>query len=358
MKQFSRHSFPENNHSDSDKEQQVTYVNGLGFLPETPQQTEHKQLVMQYNIVLFSILLLFFLRVIAFAPIVNFLAMLGFDIIINPLTNLVTMSSLSTQIVNMLVMICYMGIPSVIILASGKRYFRRRQIFAAPTRGTTRYGVVILLGVSVLASFSSLLFSNVMEWGGLVILREQADPPTQMPAFVLYLLSVTLVPAFLEELLFRGAILQSLRRFGDMIAVLVSTVLYALVQPSIDLAIFSFVMGLALGYFTLKSGSIVVAVTASFAIKGLSCLNAILAQYFSSAHLLRLEWIVALFLLVLSIIAFIRLVLTDPHAFELYHQDTYLTNRTKVKQFLTNLGLWMIVVLAFLYMIPYVQIIG
>ena len=74
-------------------------------------------------------------------------------------------------------------------------------------------------------------------------LQDQAQPPANLGAFVLYFVSSALVPAFLEEILFRGAVLHAMRRFGDIIAIAVSTVLYTLVQPSVDKMVYAFIMG-------------------------------------------------------------------------------------------------------------------
>jgi len=337
---------------------QVTYVNGLGFIPETPKQAEQKRLIMQYNVLLFSILLLFFLRMVMYEPIVNLLSFAGLNITINPLTSLVTMSEAAAQTANILYLLVYMGIPVISIVLYNRRLFRVRGFFKQPNPHTTRYGVIILTSVSVVAYFISSFFVSIMRSGGILVSPPAEAPPTEITAFILYFLSATLLPAFLEELLFRGAILHALRPFGDIVAVIVSTALYILVQPSLNMMVYAAVIGMALGYFTVKSGSVWTAVAGSFTVKGLDILRSLM-QYHISADLgSRFFYLSALVLLLLGAVAFILFVRRDRQAFQLYDADTLLTNRTKVKFFFSNLGLWMVVVLAFLYVVRYIQIIG
>lgn len=335
-----------------------TYINGLGFLPQTPRQAEYRALVMQYNILLFSILLLYFLRVISPAPIINIMAMLGLDITINPLTNIVNMSVFSAQIVQILTQIVYMGVPTAVILLFGRRLDFSGQLFSKPNPGTTRYSVLILMGTGVVAAIFTRLFVGILQESGVVVLQESEVPPTDFSAFLLFCFSTTLLPAFLEELLFRGAILHSMRRFGDIIAIAVSTILYTLVQPSFDMMVYAFVTGLALGYFTVRSGSILAAIAANFASKGLRVLQLIIEQQFSEEFSAQIFCLIGIVLLLLSLFLFGWFVRRDSRAFQLYSVDTCLTNRMKIKALITNFGFWMIVVLAFFYVIPYIQIIG
>ncbi|MHC5037729.1 MAG: CPBP family glutamic-type intramembrane protease [Planctomycetota bacterium] len=70
----------------------------------------------------------------------------------------------------------------------------------------------------------------------------------------LILLSIAVVPAFCEELLFRGLLLESLRpRLGAPLAVGVSSILFALVHPHPLLILPIFLLGLLLGALTVAA---------------------------------------------------------------------------------------------------------
>lgn len=61
---------------------------------------------------------------------------------------------------------------------------------------------------------------------------------------------------------------------------------------------------------------------------------------------------------ILTIFSFIRFVTKDKNAFRIYDQETYLTNRSKMKYFLTNVGFWMVAVLFFFQAIKNIEIIN
>ena len=55
---------------------------------------------------------------------------------------------------------------------------------------------------------------------------EGLDTPEDGAGLLLFFLRTALVPAFVEELCFRGVILQPLRRFGDWFAIFTSALLF------------------------------------------------------------------------------------------------------------------------------------
>jgi sodium transport system permease protein len=71
---------------------------------------------------------------------------------------------------------------------------------------------------------------------------------------VLFLTAIT--PATCEELVFRGFILSGLRRLGQWPAILVSSLLFGLLHPSIYQFVPSFLLGVVLGWVVWKTGSV------------------------------------------------------------------------------------------------------
>lgn len=337
-------------------EEQYTYINGLGFLPQTPKQQELRQLHISYNVVLFSILLLFFLRVSSPGPILRLMSYLGFNVSINPMTSLVLHSETSFQVRNILVYAVQMLIPAGVIWLFLRREISPHRLWKAPEKGISGTGVLILAGVSVLAQCVAILCMRVLQWGGLLVSWIPEEPPHEFWPFVLYLFSMTLLPAVLEEFLFHGMVLRTFRRFGDILALFVSSVLMTLVQPSMDWMIYTMIMSLALGYFALRSGSIWVSVAGNFVARG-GFTTFYLVQQSGLPHGEIICFALWTGMLVLSLLAFCRLAYREKDAFSMARGDTYLTNRTKLRCLMTNIAFWMIVLLAFLTALQYLQII-
>ena len=83
-----------------------------------------------------------------------------------------------------------------------------------------------------------------------------------MPVYqgVLLLISSSMVPAFCEELLFRGTALTALRPFGKTTAVLGSAVLFALMHGSATQLLYTMVAGVVLALATMECNSLWIAV--------------------------------------------------------------------------------------------------
>lgn len=97
--------------------------------------------------------------------------------------------------------------------------------------------------------------------------------PAEMPdtqdgsvqALILNILMVGILPAILEELVFRGLILQSLRFAGDTIAIVVSGILFGLMHGTINQIPFAIILGIYFGYVALKTGNILLSMALHFA---------------------------------------------------------------------------------------------
>lgn len=88
------------------------------------------------------------------------------------------------------------------------------------------------------------------------------DTPVSL-ALNLFIFAV--LPALLEEMVFRGCVLQSLRPYGDRTALWVSSLLFALMHGNVLQVPFAFIVGLVLGYAVLRTNNIWLAVAIHFA---------------------------------------------------------------------------------------------
>ncbi len=73
---------------------------------------------------------------------------------------------------------------------------------------------------------------------------------------LLYFLFFAVIPPLVEEMLFRGAVLQSLRRYGDGFAVVCSALLFGLYHGNLVQFVFAFIAGLAMAYVDVRTESL------------------------------------------------------------------------------------------------------
>lgn len=124
----------------------------------------------------------------------------------------------------------------------------------------------IMVGI-FMTNFFSVSFSLVF---GYQPISPDMSMPQGIAPNILYFISIAILPAILEEAMFRGAILQSLRRFGDGFALVVSAILFGIAHGNFIQAPYSIVFGLVVGYFTLYTGSLIPGMIAHLFNNGLS----------------------------------------------------------------------------------------
>ncbi|MBR2152931.1 MAG: CPBP family intramembrane metalloprotease [Clostridia bacterium] len=112
-------------------------------------------------------------------------------------------------------------------------------------------------------------------------LAQSADP-TNYGEWVSLILYSAAIPALVEEFVFRGVILNSLRRYGDAIAICFSTMMFALVHGNILQIVNTIPAGLFLGYITVCSGNIWIAVALHFVNNTIACFSGIIYNTLSS----------------------------------------------------------------------------
>ena len=72
----------------------------------------------------------------------------------------------------------------------------------------------------------------------------------------MYVVNLVAIPALVEEITYRGIILGTLRPYGDKFAIIISAVFFALLHRNMAQFPNALLLGLALGYFMVKTNSI------------------------------------------------------------------------------------------------------
>ncbi len=116
--------------------------------------------------------------------------------------------------------------------------------------------LAIVLGGSGVGNLLSALLSTVTSLFGYMPYYQPPQFGGGVAADIVLFLTITVGAGILEELAFRGVVLQLLRPYGDGFAVLVSAGLFALAHPSLSQLPATFVTGLALGYVAVSTGSL------------------------------------------------------------------------------------------------------
>lgn len=119
---------------------------------------------------------------------------------------------------------------------------------------------VASLGVA----FLTLLISNVIvsmgtifgEAVGFEFEAAESPAPQSFGGYLWQVLSVAVVPALVEEFAVRGVMLQSLRKYGDLFAMIVSSLFFGLMHGNCLQAPFAFILGMVISWLVIKTGSL------------------------------------------------------------------------------------------------------
>ncbi len=225
-------------------------------IPETPEQREEKQLRRDGNCVGLIALAVTAGTQLTFTVVALALCLFG-------VWNFQQLSEPTLGLSNTAFLLFYagiytfaMGAPAVLTaLACGYRIFPLGPSKPVST-GNAFFGTLAGMGLCMLANLlASYIVSIFAQFG--------VEPP-QMPdyleatptSFLLNILVIAVLPALLEEMVFRGYILRTLRPYGDGLAVAVSALLFGLMHGNIMQVPFAFVVGLALGWLYVTSDNI------------------------------------------------------------------------------------------------------
>jgi len=156
----------------------------------------------------------------------------------------------------------------------------------------------IALAASVIGVYTGSALASAAASGGMSPTPPAFDLPTDAPSAVFYILSIVIVPAFLEEMVFRGAILQPLRRFGDGLAIVASAAIFSLAHLNLYQIPNAFIMGLLMGYFVVRSGSLWAGVAIHLVNNGVAALF----EFISSRIPTRLSYAMTLMLYIVYLL--------------------------------------------------------
>lgn len=152
--------------------------------------------------------------------------------------------------------------------------FRRRQFPLKPAKSVpwdvAFFGVLAVMGVCMVANLIANGISAFFQEFGISTSSSMDIMEPTMPSYLLNVLVIAVLPALLEELVFRGYVLQALRPYGDWFAIFVSALLFGLMHENIEQIPFAFVVGLALGWLCVYTNNIWLSVAAHFCNNALS----------------------------------------------------------------------------------------
>lgn len=157
---------------------------------------------------------------------------------------------------------------------------------------------------------------------------------------ILTFFRVAITAGVVEELCFRGYVMGNLRFYGDGFAIAVSSVMFALLHGNMVQAPFALMAGAALGYLSVKTGTIWTGIIIHILNNSLSLVIYYLGDYMSEEELVGFYAIVLYGLIMLGAICF-GIFKLGAKKYPLFKGASALTAGEKVKAYFFNLPMLM-----------------
>jgi membrane protease YdiL (CAAX protease family) len=164
-------------------------------------------------------------------------------------------------------------------------------LFGMGLAGISCSSIVNYYLVNCLVDYSK--FSSEVLWS------VELNKPYQV---IFYFISCAIIPAIVEEFLFRGTVCRVLGVYGKGTAVLISALLFALMHTNIEQLLFTFVAGLFFGWLYVETKSIKLPILLHFINNSISAFKEILYQNAAPIVYEIYSSLAALFILVFGLI--------------------------------------------------------
>ena len=112
------------------------------------------------------------------------------------------------------------------------------------------------VGFCVLANAVSGYLITFLESLGLELSSPDLPLPDGLFGVTVAFFRVVVVAAMVEELSFRGVVMGHLRRYGDGFAIVMASLVFAMMHCNLIQAPFALIVGLALGYLSIRTGTL------------------------------------------------------------------------------------------------------
>lgn len=184
--------------------------------------------------------------------ILNVYGLLSFE---NPILN----SLISASLVQILIIF---AIPLLLFVLLSKQTFKQTFkdfAFKKIKPISILYCVIIGLGVSIVISYISTFFSSIISFLGAESIYQQEINVEEfsIAMFFVTVFASCMLPAFCEEFLHRGMILNTYSKYGVTFAIVISSVLFGLLHMNIFQCFYAFIVGLFFAYICVYTKSII-----------------------------------------------------------------------------------------------------
>lgn len=158
------------------------------------------------------------------------------------------------------------------------------------------------------------------------------------------IVSIAVVPALIEEITIRGIIMQPLRKYGDMFAIITSALVFACMHGNLIQIPYTVIGGLLMGYLVVATGSLWPSIILHFINNLYSVIVMTTNDNFGDTVSMISVFVMIFIFVIVGIIGVIKYKKVK-YSVELYKNEELLTTREKVIAFLGNVPIIIAIIL-------------
>lgn len=328
------------------------YLDGVGFISEEPEDVERECIKKNSAIIATSLILYFFIelfgRIIA-AIVAHSFGLCTYGRLFMDITytsaNAEAMAGFAVNIAKFI--LCAAFLNSFIKLPR-EVYFPtkviNRRFFGASIPAVLIFAVLTICASGALER----MYSN-LPWVNTILAHTDSGMEYSLYVRIIRIFFDLIVYPVLYEIYIRGIVMQSLRQFGDGFALMMTCMISALLTHDIAEAGPTFMLALCIGYFVLKTGSLLTGTVMHIVYKAIMIIYIYLgslAQY-GTARMAR-----TVYMIVILVIGFV-IILAGLRKYRglisMNVTETYLTARDKVSCVMSAVPVVAWLVLTFLF---------
>lgn len=200
--------------------------------------------------------------------------------------------------------------------------------------------IFITYAAFTVANYATEIISNNFSLLGIHNSEGIDNVGNSIGEYIIYFISIAIVPAISEEFAFRGVILGTMQKYGDGFAIFTSSLLFGLMHGNLEQIPFAFIGGLAMGYVRVYTKSMFPSMVMHSINNSLACFVQIAAMNFDY-EIVNLCFTLFLILVIsAALISVIYLARKDKKIFAFAaDKTTNFTFSEKIKMFFINPGM-------------------
>lgn len=150
-----------------------------------------------------------------------------------------------------------------------------------PPKDKTKSLLLILIGFGgcLASNYLTAILRTMGEAIGIYSNYTALDDPSSTPDVIMIFIGSAIIPPLVEEFALRGVLLQSLKKYGNVFAIVSSAFVFGVFHGNAVQMPFAFLCGLFLGYAVIASESLWTGVIIHALMNAMSCVSSALTYY-------------------------------------------------------------------------------